>query len=186
MDKLILSALKAIDVADLTRADWIAVGMALKEEGFPVSVWDDWSKNDSRYKPGECERLWNGFHGSSNPVRGGTIVKLAQERGWSPFKGEGGCLNWDDSISYDGREDSIQSIGAKENWNPAQDLIRYLDITPVAAEYGIPGMGGWTYCIDFYDANDRFITGYRFDSHYIDVGRCALAATLPYFLPLLF
>ena len=114
-------------MADLTRADWIAVGMALKEEGFPVSVWDDWSKNDSRYKPGECERLWNGFHGSSNPVRGGTIVKLAQERGWSPFKGEGGCLNWDDSISYDGREDSIQSIGAKENWNPAQDLIRYLE-----------------------------------------------------------
>ena len=127
MDKIIVSALKAIDVADLTRADWIAVGMALKEEGFPVSVWDEWSKNDSRYKPGECERLWNGFHGSSNPVRGGTIVKLAQERGWSPFKGEGGCLNWDDSISYDGREDSIQSIGAKENWNPAQDLIRYLE-----------------------------------------------------------
>ena len=33
MDNQILSALKAIDVSTLTRADWIAVGMALKEEG---------------------------------------------------------------------------------------------------------------------------------------------------------
>ena len=35
MDNNILSALAAINVAELTRADWIAVGMALKEEGFP-------------------------------------------------------------------------------------------------------------------------------------------------------
>jgi hypothetical protein len=32
----LLSALKSIDVASLSRADWIAVGMALKEEGFPA------------------------------------------------------------------------------------------------------------------------------------------------------
>ena len=37
MDNNILSALKAIDVAALTRADWIAVGMALKEEGYAES-----------------------------------------------------------------------------------------------------------------------------------------------------
>ena len=52
----ILSALRALEVASLSRADWIAVGMALKEEGYPCSVWDDWSRNDSRYKPGECEK----------------------------------------------------------------------------------------------------------------------------------
>lgn len=57
----ILSALKAIDVASLSRADWIAVGMALKEEGYPCSIWDDWSRNDSRYHPGECEKKWNSF-----------------------------------------------------------------------------------------------------------------------------
>ena len=56
MDNNILSALKAIDVSKVTRAEWIAVGMALKEEGYTCSVWDDWSKNDTRYKPGECER----------------------------------------------------------------------------------------------------------------------------------
>lgn len=71
MDNNILSALKAIDVATLSRADWIAVGMALKEEGYPCSIWDDWSRNDKRYHPGECERKWNSFHGSGTPVKGG-------------------------------------------------------------------------------------------------------------------
>ena len=60
MDNNILSALAAINVAELTRADWIAVGMALKEEGFPCSVWDDWSQNDSRYHAGECQKKWDG------------------------------------------------------------------------------------------------------------------------------
>lgn len=32
MDNNILPALSAIEVAQLTRAEWIAVGMALKEE----------------------------------------------------------------------------------------------------------------------------------------------------------
>ena len=38
MDHNILSALSAINVAEMSRADWISVGMALKEEGFPCSV----------------------------------------------------------------------------------------------------------------------------------------------------
>lgn len=104
MDNNILSALKAIDVETLSRADWIAVGMALKEEGYPCSIWDDWSRNDKRYHPGECERKWNSFHGSGTPVKGGTIVQMAKERGWTPFSGEDGCLNWDDAIEYDGAD----------------------------------------------------------------------------------
>ena len=52
MENNILSALSAIDVAQLTRAEWITVGMALKEEGYPCSIWDDWSKNDDRYHAG--------------------------------------------------------------------------------------------------------------------------------------
>lgn len=104
MDNNILSALKAIDVASLTRADWIAVGMALKEEGYPVSVWDDWSRNDVRYKPGECERTWKSFHGHSTPVKAGTIVQMAKDRGWTPFGGEDGCMAWDDTIEFDGND----------------------------------------------------------------------------------
>ena len=122
----ILSALKAIDVAALSRADWIAVGMALKEEGYPCSIWDDWSRNDSRYHPGECEKKWNGFHGSGSPVKGGTIVQMAKDRGWTLF-GEDGCMNWDDTIEYDG-EDGFNGFTPPDAWNTTEDLITYLEL----------------------------------------------------------
>ena len=127
MDNNILSALKAIDVSTLSRADWIAVGMALKEEGYPCSIWDDWSRNDKRYHPGECERKWNSFHGSGTPVKGGTIVQMAKERGWTPFGGEDGCMNWDDTIEYDGA-DGFNGFTPPDAWSPAADLITYLEL----------------------------------------------------------
>lgn len=123
----ILSALKAIDVSTLSRSDWIAVGMALKEEGYPCSIWDDWSRNDTRYKPGECERKWQGFHGNGNPVKGGTIVQMAKERGWTPFGGEDGAMGWDDAIEYDG-QDGFNGFTAPDARNPVQDLITYLEL----------------------------------------------------------
>ncbi len=121
----ILSALKFLDVASMTRAEWIAVGMALKTEGYPCSIWDDWSRNDRRYHPGECEKKWNSFHGSGNPVKGGSIVQMAKERGWTPFGGENGCMGWDDTIEYDG--DPAFTGFSQEPWDQAQDLIAYLE-----------------------------------------------------------
>ena len=52
----ILDALSSLKVADLSYQEWINVGMALKREGFPVQVWDSWSRNDPRYKDGLCEK----------------------------------------------------------------------------------------------------------------------------------
>ena len=63
---------------------WIDVGMALKLEGYSVNVWDEWSRNDHRYHPGECFKKWNTFHGNSIPVTGATIVQMAKEAGWTP------------------------------------------------------------------------------------------------------
>ena len=37
----IISALNYLNCADLDHAGWIAVGMALKTEGYDVSVWDE-------------------------------------------------------------------------------------------------------------------------------------------------
>ena len=95
-----MSALGRIPVAEVDRGTWIAVGMALKHEGFPVTVWDEWSRNDQRYRPGECERLWEGFRGTEKPVTAGTIFRMAKERGWDP-RGEDGCFGWDDTICFD-------------------------------------------------------------------------------------
>ena len=126
MKNSLLSALKAIDVSEISRAAWIAVGMALKEEGYPCSVWDDWSRNDSRYHPGECEKKWNGFRGSGTPVTGGTIIQMAKERGWTPY-GEDGCMAWDDAIEYDGITDGFSGFSAPAEWDPVRDLIDYLE-----------------------------------------------------------
>ena len=57
----ILEALDYITASSLNYQEWINVGMALKSEGYPCSVWDDWSAKDAaRYKAGECERKWAG------------------------------------------------------------------------------------------------------------------------------
>lgn len=126
MENNILSALSAIDVAQLTRAEWITVGMALKEEGYPCSIWDDWSKNDDRYHAGECQKKWDGFHGNGKPVKGGTIVQMAKERGWMPHPERDQALDWDDTIEYDGM-DGFNGF-ATEPWDPVQDLINYLGL----------------------------------------------------------
>lgn len=48
-----------IDPGSLNYQDWVNVGMALKLEGYPVSVWDQWSQKDfGRYHAGECEKFF--------------------------------------------------------------------------------------------------------------------------------
>lgn len=119
----ILSALNQIPCAELTHDEWVRVGMALKAEGYDVSVWDEWSSRDARrYHPGECQRRWNSFHGSSSPVTGATIVKLAQDHGWKPFTGSDGCMDWNDVIEYDGDSQPDPATIRK----PTEDLILYL------------------------------------------------------------
>lgn len=114
----LLSALKRIDVAALSYTEWVNVGMALKSEGYDCSVWDDWSKADKRYKPGECERKWKTFEGCAAPVTGATIVQMAKDRGWSAFEGNA-QLDWSDTIEYDGENESAAT--------PVQELITYLE-----------------------------------------------------------
>ena len=124
MDQQLLSALNFIPVADLDRADWISVGMALKESGFDWPVWDAWSQNDKRYKKGECRRLWTGFRGSGNPVKAGTIVQMAKDRGWKPYEDDG-VLPWDGVIEYDGIPEEPEP---SKEWKPTEDLKTYLSL----------------------------------------------------------
>ena len=74
--------------------DWIKVGMALKHEGYPLSLWDQWSSGSSKYRPGECERKWRSFSDHSSMVTAGTIIRMAKENGYDP----NGTLKWDDPI----------------------------------------------------------------------------------------
>lgn len=120
----ILSALHHIDVSALSYQEWINVGMALQAEGYDCSVWDNWSRGDSRYHPGECERKWRTFGRCNSPIKGGTIVQMAREYGWTPYC-ESGAMDWDDAIIDDG--DGFTQYSAPDTWNPTQELVTYLE-----------------------------------------------------------
>lgn len=121
----ILEALKYISVSSLSYQEWVNVGMALKAEGYDCSVWDDWSRNDKRYKAGECERKWRSFNGSSKPITGATIVQMAKDNGYVPhsFSGDG-CMEWNDVIEYDG--DGV-TYEIQKTLTPTEQLITYLE-----------------------------------------------------------
>ena len=139
----ILEALNYIDPADLNYTEWCSVGMALKEEGFDVSVWDTWSRRDiARYRGNirECEKKWNSFNGSAAPVTSGTIFQMALNQGWKP-KFEGRELDWNDSINE--KDDHViidknwleeKEVCEPEEWDPAGQLIKYLETLFEAAE----------------------------------------------------
>ena len=139
-----LELLDYIDPAQLDYSTWLAVGMALKEAGHTAADWDAWSRRDpARYHPGECFRKWDSFQGAANPITAGTIVKLARDQGWSPASEETGCaLEWDAVIG--GKDDLVivdtawlegQEIVEPELWDPAAELIRYLETLFEASEH---------------------------------------------------
>ena len=127
----LLSVMEYIDPAELDYQDWVNVGMALQQEGYPCSAWDNWSRRDpGRYHTGECERKWRTFRGAASPVTGGTIVQLARDFGWTPDPGRE--LAWDDAITRDGVVIDSNWVEGKEveepdRWDPVQDLIQYLE-----------------------------------------------------------
>lgn len=133
-----------LDPARLCYQDWVNVGMALKDEGLSAADWDAWSQRDpARYHAGECERKWKSFAGATNPVTVGTIVQLAREQGYNPPRADDYALDWDAEI---GRDDTViidhnwiesrdvPPPPGDEDWHPARQLIRYLELIFEASE----------------------------------------------------
>ena len=126
--------LSFITPAVLSYQEWVNIGMALKDEGFDSSVWDEWSQNDTRYHNGESERKWKTFNGSSSPVTIATVMQMAFENGYRSGT-DSYELDWDSEIG--GTKDDfvivdknwIESKEIKEPavWNPAAEIIKYLE-----------------------------------------------------------
>ena len=124
-----------LNPALLDYTEWVNTGMALKEEGYSCSVWDEWSAKDSaRYHPGECEKKWRTFGNyGGTVVTGGTLVQLALDRGWKPQGNtEDRALDWDDQISDDYimvDKAYIQEEEIKEpaDFNPVNEIVKYLE-----------------------------------------------------------
>ncbi len=125
-------ALEYIDCSTLNYTEWIQVGMAIKEAGMCCEVWDKWSAKDSRrYTPNGCEKKWDSFNGSSQPITQAYIFKLAKDAGWRTYDGNDETLEWDGIIEYDG--DTADK--PKAEWNPVEDFRRYLQALFQPDEY---------------------------------------------------
>lgn len=124
-----------IPVSQLEYQEWINVGMALHHEGYSVSVWDSWSRDDKRYKAGDCEKKWRTFGNGSTLVTGGTIYEYARRFGWQPSRDQR-IFDWEDEIEYDGDDPAVvipdKAWVEAENIDEAkgedkQELITYLE-----------------------------------------------------------
>lgn len=132
MKEDILEALDHIPVSSCNYTEWIEVGMALKHEGYDCSVWDNWSKNDDRYHD-ECYKKWESFNGSSNPITGASIIKLAKEKGgYVPKRkvNDTRVLAWDDYV-----EDSEDPTVDYSKLKPTEQLKIFLKTLFKSGEY---------------------------------------------------
>ena len=124
-------AIERIDPEALSYAEWVEVGMALKESGLPLSLWDSWSQADAkRYHPGECASKWDGFGNGAEKVGSGTIVAMARARGWDPAHGRA-----DEAMEWDGEAVAVSPAWADDvpvedadegPWDPARQLSDYI------------------------------------------------------------
>lgn len=126
----LLNALEYISPSELNYQEWINVGMALKQEGYSVNDWDNWSRADSRYHNGECEKKWRSFNGSASPVTAGTIVQMAKDRGMTFCESKE--FDWNDEITFEQGEIGVTCCeGVKFHepltWNPVNEIVTYIE-----------------------------------------------------------
>ena len=124
----LLEILEHIPPSDLSYDEWTQVGMALKHEGYTAEDWDEWSRADSRYHSGECEKKWRTFKGSEAPVTAGTIVQMAKERGLTFFNSSSDgdtLLDFEGVIAYEGEAEPAPAKKQAPR-DPVQEIITYL------------------------------------------------------------
>ena len=77
--------LEYIDPSQCSYDEWLNVGLALHQEGYPMFVWEEWSADDGeRFHEGECAAKWESFgRYTGKLVTGATITQMAKKNGWT-------------------------------------------------------------------------------------------------------
>ncbi len=118
---------------DVDYLTWTQVGMALKHEGYPVSVWEDWSRGGAKYHEGECAKKWQTFNEETGEiVTGATITQMAKAGGWKKEeKLDIFNMTFTDAdlipgVDVHDIEPEAFQIPDVENWDNVADVIDYL------------------------------------------------------------
>lgn len=91
--------LEYIDPSQCSYDEWLNVGLALHQEGYPMFVWEEWSADDGeRFHDGECAAKWESFgRYTGKLVTGATITQMAKENGWASKR----KLENNEALSFD-------------------------------------------------------------------------------------
>ena len=91
--------LEYIDPSQCSYDEWLNVGLALHQEGYPMFIWEEWSADDGeRFHEGECAAKWESFgRYTGKLVTGATITQMAKENGWTSKR----KLENNEALSFD-------------------------------------------------------------------------------------
>ena len=113
-EEYVREALDCLD-PDMSYADWVRVGMALKSGGYSLDMWEDWSRGGRKYKRGDCAKRWKGFKTGGGTTMA-TLLYMAKQSGFEPSAAEKArfkarmrstasedfdTIDWDDEINVD-------------------------------------------------------------------------------------
>lgn len=116
---------------DCSYDEWLKIGMALKTEGQPFEIWDDWSSHGKKYNAMEMRGKWDGFR--RNDVTGGTLYHIACSYGYTPVSDDPMAGHYDlhnlllDEIHLDPIYGSVQSVPeVSKNYKGKGETLEYL------------------------------------------------------------
>ncbi len=116
--------------ADMSRADWIRVGMALHswDPLHGLVLWTQWSSQSKKgkFKEGQCEREWASFHAEGG-ITVATLFKMAMKAGWNPpGRGDGWPLRDPMEAARQGKPVMCTDLGNAERFAfRNQGKVRY-------------------------------------------------------------
>ena len=150
-------ALEYIDPSGLDYQEWLNVGMAIKAEGLPCLLWDDWSRRDPKRYDGKCWSKWETLKGEG--ITGNTLFKMAIDNGYrsNHFGGapgnreimEGEVMDVTDLYKVIDQRDVNISLIPKcpAKWDPIDDARRYISTLFASGDH-------ISYCTECYKDKD--------------------------------
>lgn len=109
---------------------WLLVGLILKNEGMPVELWDEWSRNcPEKYQEGVCAQKWSTFGKCSHPVTVRTLIRMIEHpEDYTNSAFVQNALVIDSMVDYG-------SISPPDGYVPVSDMIRFIECLFKPNEY---------------------------------------------------
>lgn len=121
-------ALSYIDPRAVDYQTWVKVGMAINSTGLPMSLWDEWSSQDSARYHGypEIVKKAGSFKGEGITI--GTLFYLAKQHGYKPMAtGSYKPLRSTSQTNYKIIDNfTPEDLSDPEEWQPIGEIIHYI------------------------------------------------------------